>query len=92
MGFLRILDRTRNTRKGGLVKDNLNSIDRLCDGVVVIDVALDKIEITCNFLKVFTETRSEIVDDVYPGTLPDQFIGEVGADKSGATRDKDFGG
>ena len=86
----RILDRARDAWKRGLVKNYLGAVHGFSKGDVVVQVTLDEIEVSLDLFQIFAKTRSEIIQNLYPGTLSDEFLGEVGTDKSRTARNQYF--
>ena len=71
MGFGRVLDRTGNTGKRSLVKYYLNSVDRLVQRSVVIDIAFDKIKIAFDLFEILSKAGCQVIDDDDTRTLLD---------------------
>ena len=77
MSFDRVLDRTGNAWKCGLMKHDLGALDRLRQRGFIIDITLDESEVAFYLLEVSNITGRQIVDNGNLGSLADKFIRQV---------------
>ena len=55
-----------------------------------LGLTLDKIEITRNLFEILTIASRKIVQDIYLCSLPNQFFGKIGADKTSSSGNETF--
>jgi len=92
MGFSGIRDRTRYRGNSRFVKNQLDIFKRTICRFAIVQVRMDKVDISAQFLNIFTMTGREIVNHSYARTELKKAIRNMRADESGTAGDQNYPG